>query len=141
MVKKIISSQTHEIRRKILRDNDPLVSVEFDGDFNETTIHLGCFKDDELCGILTLIELEKGIFQMRGMAVLEEHQGKGVGREIIEFTEELLNENQIQKIVLNARIKAVGFYQKLGYEVVSDEFEIPTVGIHLKMEKKLNSMN
>jgi hypothetical protein len=39
----------------------------------------------------------------------------------------------------NARrtIPAAGFYQKQGWTIVSDIFEIPTAGPHVKMSKRL----
>ncbi len=33
----------------------------------------------------------------------------------------------------NARVSAAEFYRKLGYEIVSDEFEIPHIGPHYLM--------
>ena len=36
----------------------------------------------------------------------------------------------------NARVPAMGFYQKLAWQVVSDEFHIPTAGPHVKMVRR-----
>ena len=38
----------------------------------------------------------------------------------------------------NARTPAVGFYQRMGWAVVSDVFEIPTAGPHVRMTKRLS---
>jgi len=39
---------------------------------------------------------------------------------------------------MNARIKAVGFYEKLGYCIHGNAFEILGVGAHVKMIKKID---
>jgi len=38
----------------------------------------------------------------------------------------------------NARVPAVGFYESLGWRVVSERFEIPTAGPHVKMVRRLD---
>jgi GNAT superfamily N-acetyltransferase len=37
----------------------------------------------------------------------------------------------------NARETAIGFYQRNGWTVESDRFDVPTVGPHVKMLKRL----
>jgi hypothetical protein len=37
----------------------------------------------------------------------------------------------------NVRKGAVEFYQKCGWGIVSEEFEVPTAGPHFKMSRKL----
>jgi ribosomal protein S18 acetylase RimI-like enzyme len=39
----------------------------------------------------------------------------------------------------NAREVATGFYKKMGYEVIGNEFGIPDVGPHYVMHKIMNS--
>jgi len=52
----------------------------------------------------------------------------------MEDIERVLKEKGAKKYVLNAQIQVQGFYEKLGYTVVSDVFE--EAGIpHVKMEK------
>jgi predicted GNAT family N-acyltransferase len=48
----------------------------------------------------------------------------------------LMNEGRIKRIFLNARGTAIGFYAKLGYTGVGEEFT--EVGIpHLRMDKAI----
>jgi hypothetical protein len=39
-------------------------------------------------------------------------------------------------IWFNARVEAVGFYEKMGYQKTGNLFEIPDVGVHILMFKK-----
>ena len=68
------------------------------------------------------------------MAVFPSQRGKGLGRSLLMETEADLRSRGFRSFVLNARISAVGFYEKLGYAVVGDEFVRITVP-HFRMEK------
>ena len=70
------------------------------------------------------------------MAVGENWQGKGIGRELILFAEKFAKKKGIKQMVMNARKVAIGFYQKLGYKIVSDEFIEVTIP-HVKMVKTI----
>jgi hypothetical protein len=76
-------------------------------------------------------------WQLRGMATNTEHQGKGFGRILLTGAEKILIDlSPIRLLWCNARVKAVPFYQKLGWEIISDVFE-KTAGPHRQMKKKL----
>lgn len=130
------------VRHPVLREGKPLDSCVFDGDDLPTTFHLGYFEEDELLGVVTILEKnfkgEKGKgFQLRGMAVLGNRQGKNMGRQLVEKAEAEVVQRGGEYIWMNARLKAVGFYEKLGYVIVSNLFDIPLVGSHYTMLKKM----
>ena len=109
MIKRISPEQTYLLRREILRKNLPQESHEFNGDFDDQTFHLGYFVEDRIVGIITVLQNGE-IAQIRGMAVSEDYQGKGIGKKLVEKVEEILGEAQIQKIWMNARETAAEFY-------------------------------
>ena len=39
----------------------------------------------------------------------------------------------------NARVPALAFYQRQGWQIMSEQFDIPTAGPHRKMTKRLYS--
>jgi GNAT superfamily N-acetyltransferase len=68
----------------------------------------------------------------------EQHQRHGVGQELMRRAEEAAAaEGNAGWLWCNARTPAAAFYQKQGWTVVSEVFEIPTAGPHVKMSKKL----
>jgi predicted GNAT family N-acyltransferase len=70
------------------------------------------------------------------MAVDQKMQRNGVGAAIMFFAENLAKDSGGSEMMMHARKTAVGFYEKLGYAVVGEEFS--EVGIpHLEMRKKL----
>ncbi len=87
------------------------------------------------CCILT--DLQNRIFKLRQMAVKKTSQKIGIGQQMIAFAEEFSLQKNATKIEMNARKYAVGFYEKMGYKIVSNEFL--EVGIaHFKMERKIS---
>lgn len=142
-IKQLSFEETYPIRQIVLRPNRPLETCFFEGDELETTLHFGGFVNQELVGIISLFKnnhssfQQENQYQIRGMAVLENFRKYGLGKKIVEYSEDYLKQKNISLIWFNARESAVGFYQKSGYEIIGDSFNIPDVGIHYVMYKTL----
>jgi GNAT superfamily N-acetyltransferase len=141
-----------DLRHRILRAGLPPESARFEGDEAETTLHLAAFTVEPAGGagraavgclslMLNCFHAEPA-WQLRGMAVEEAHQGRGLGRELLAHAEAAAaSQGQAGLLWCNARLPAAGFYQKHGWAIVSEVFEIPTAGPHVKMSKRLKSAN
>jgi GNAT superfamily N-acetyltransferase len=139
------------LRHKILRAGMPFDSARFDGDLAESTLHLAAMKGSssdqkgEVFGCLSWMLnsfYNQPAWQLRGMAVDEGVQRHGVGGTLLRAAEEALaRAGKTDLMWCNARTPAAGFYSKNGWTVVSDVFEIPTAGPHVRMVKKLNRPN
>jgi ribosomal protein S18 acetylase RimI-like enzyme len=70
------------------------------------------------------------------MAVPKNLQGKGVGRALMQFAENIARDRGYRKITMHARKTATGFYEKLGYNISGGEFIEVTLP-HVVMEKRL----
>lgn len=142
-IKQISALETYPVRHLVLRNGKPLESCRFDGDELETTKHFGYFGHGYLVGIASLFASENSSFetskqfQLRGMAVLLNHQKQGIGEKLVLHAENFARKNDAGLIWFNAREIAVGFYQKLGYEMFGNAFEIAGIGPHYIMFKKL----
>jgi predicted GNAT family N-acyltransferase len=142
IIKQISTEETIEVRHPVLRAGRPRVDCYFDGDDDATTFHMGIFNETQLVGVATFIErnypgLSGKQIQLRGMAVLESQQGKGLGEQLLKKAEKMVLVKNFQTIWCNARVIAVPFYEKLGYKKNSEPFEIPPIGIHFVMKKEL----
>ncbi|MDP5158362.1 MAG: GNAT family N-acetyltransferase [Flaviramulus sp.] len=132
------------MRHPVLRAGKHIDTCHFAGDDLETTFHLGIFLNEELLGICSFFKsnhnciTSKNQYQLRGMAILKEFQGKGLGNIILNFGENLLREQNTQVIWCNAREVAVNFYLKTGYKTIGNTFNIKDIGIHYMMYKNLN---
>ena len=87
------------------------------------------------CGRLQ--ENENKIGQIRFMAVDNSQQGKGLGKNIVEFLEIKAKELHIIKIELQARENAVKFYESMGYTIKEKSFLLWGQIQHYLMEKSL----
>tara|TARA_B110001454_G_C12528159_1_gene354049 strand:- start:126 stop:560 length:435 start_codon:yes stop_codon:yes gene_type:complete len=140
-IQKISSKQTHQIRLEILR-NGVHLPVQFSGDNDQETFHLGVFEQHELRGIASFMKTSNGLFdkeqyQLRGMATVAEVRGKGYGRLMLLRAFELLRERQVHVLWCNARVNALGFYVKLGFSQKGEKFEIKEIGEHYTLCKEI----
>jgi GNAT superfamily N-acetyltransferase len=71
------------------------------------------------------------------MATLPEVRGSGCGRALLEACVAAAEGEGCPLLWCNARVGAVDFYRKHGWEVCSDVFDIPTAGPHFRMRRRL----
>lgn len=137
-----------DLRSRILRPGQPLENCHYPGDHSESALHLGiCFdvdgKTQVLCNGTFLQESHANWpmavlpYRLRGMATDTPFNGQGLGRALLEFAQTELKKRNCDLLWFNARTSALGFYEKLGFSVVSDIFEIPGAGPHRVMFKWL----
>ncbi|MFT3902852.1 MAG: GNAT family N-acetyltransferase [Niabella sp.] len=125
--------QMLDLRNEILRK--PL-GMELNGEDtarDADSILIGFFEEETMLGCCMLVRDEDGIL-LRQMAVRYNLQGKGVGRAIMNFAENIARDLGYQKIAMYARKQAQGFYEKLGYTTNGEEFVKLTIP-HVVMEK------
>lgn len=99
-------------------------------------ILMGAFEDDRLLGCCLLSRMDSTTIRLRQMAVPGNMQGKGIGRALTIFAENIARDMGYKKLCMHARTTALGFYQKLGYSTVGNEFTEVTIP-HYIMEKSL----
>ena len=69
--------------------------------------------------------------------VLTLRHGSGLGRQLmLESIKAIKNKTQCNKICMDAQKHAVGFYEKLGFKISSDEFLEEGI-VHVAMELEL----
>jgi ribosomal protein S18 acetylase RimI-like enzyme len=101
----------------------------------ERQLHFGLFAPGEgLVACVVAVPLSRTEAKIRQMAVSPRHQGRGLGRRLMEEVEKAIRERGFRGLELNARTSAAGFYEKLGYTVVGAEFLHVTVP-HVRMVK------
>jgi len=125
-----------ELRDKVLRKPLGMSLYDENRDAEKYDVHVGAFHNNQLVGVLILTRLDTGSVKMRQVAVDERMQSMKVGTQLVRFAEEFSRNKGYAVMVLNARKTAVGFYEKLGYEKMGEEFleiNIP----HYKMKKSL----
>jgi GNAT superfamily N-acetyltransferase len=138
-IEKINTETTFKVRNAVLRPNQPVESCYFDGDNLFTTSHYGYYMKGNLVGIISAFEKinenwsNDRQIQVRGMAVLDDFQKKGIGKQLLQHLIKVAKENNSTLIWCNARKNAVLFYEKNGFDVMGAAFEIEGIGTHYLM--------
>ena len=149
-VREVAQQQTLTLRTRVLRPGHPPEARPFGIGEDEETRHFAAFEGEEVVGACYIVRRAAPFdslswaWQLRGMAVETSRQGQGIGARIVERAEEEARRAEeearragIEVLWFNARRVAVGFYAKLGFEPWGEEFDIPVIGPHTVMWKRL----
>lgn len=138
MIKRITQEETFPLRSLVLRNGATYDKCILPTDAAEGIFHLGLYVEGQLICIGTFFPEDypgKGAagMRLRGMATDPAYAGKGFGAQLINFAVAELSAAGDVYMWCNARAAAVGFYRRLGMEIVSEEFNIPGIGPHFDM--------
>lgn len=141
-VNQITAAETYTVRHPVLRAGRPVETCAMPGDDAKDTFHLGLFDTEKLIGVVTFMNAAKPQFtgkqyQLRGMAVLDTYQGKGLGNLLVAAGEARLKAQGYDLLWCNARIKALNFYTRKGFKIEGEPFEIEPIGKHYLLYKNL----
>jgi predicted GNAT family N-acyltransferase len=142
MALKIIDHGTKEYQQMVKLREDILrkpLGLTFDTqelEDEKKNLLIGAFEDDNMLGCCMLVEENSESVKLRQMAVLNALQGKGIGRALMQFAENLARDHGYKVLTMHARKNAVGFYEKMGYRVKGEEFQEVSIP-HFEMEKEL----
>jgi predicted GNAT family N-acyltransferase len=128
--------QYYDLRWRILRApwHQPAGSEKDD---SEASCHhvIAVSDDGSIVGVGRLQFNSDDEAQIRYMAVEPAYEGRDIGRQIVTALESFAFEKERRKIVLDAREPAVGFYQRLGYEVTEKSYMLFDCIQHYRMKK------
>lgn len=144
MIKFINADQALPLRNKVLRKHLSLEQCRLATD--AAGFHLGYFLEDQLVSIATFfeedyLEMGEGGYRLRGMATEPEQVGRGYGSAVIKFAIDELKKRGAAYIWCNARSSALGFYRKLNFQILSEEYEVSGIGGHFNMSLQLNKQH
>ncbi len=96
-------------------------------------LHFNMNVENRIEAYLRVFPLSEGVYQI-GRVVTREH-GKGYGGKLMECSLPVIEERlQPKEIVMEAQVYAVGFYEKYGFEICSEEFLEDGIP-HVKMKR------
>jgi GNAT superfamily N-acetyltransferase len=124
------------LRRRVLRSPLGLDFTPEQLEKERADIHIAAYLQSKLVGCVVLTAVDGSLVKLRQMAVVPEHQGRGVGKRLVAFAERLAAEMGYGEIVLHARETAVSFYESVGYVAEGETFTEVTMP-HRKMVKQL----
>lgn len=144
-VRRVSASELLELRRRVLRADNPESSVQDVRDNEEASLHFGGFLGDRLVASASWFTSEAPVnpelrsYQLRYMAVDFDVQGRGYGAVVLNVATKHLRAAGAQQIWANARDTALGFYLATGWtalkgsEHLSKETQLPHTVIYLRL--------
>lgn len=140
----IPSQDTWRLRRKILRPNSTMEQCHYNCDSDPSCFHLAFKVHEQVITVASFyIEAHPLLYagapyRLRGMATDTNYQGQGYGEKVILKAFEILEMKKCDLLWCNARLRALPFYSKLGFQVIGDVFELEGIGPHKVMYKRFN---
>ncbi len=128
MIERLTTAETYSLRQSVLRDGTRSDVVEFEGDNDPDTVHLGWRVEGEVVAISTWMHRSYYVrpaidsYQLRGMVTSPSIRGTGVGSQVLLAGLELCRESGAEAVWARARDSAVEFYEAHGFEVVGDGY-------------------
>jgi len=114
-----------DLRRRVLRGDDPAANVVEPRDDESTSLHLAGLMGNEVVVCASFFSAaypdEPGgvAYQLRFMATDPAVQGRGFGAKVLVEAEHSLRERGVPRIWAYARDTALGFYRAMGWTVVA----------------------
>ena len=110
---------------------------EFDEHDGEGTKYIILLDQGYPIGTCRFYEISESAVTIGRVVVLPEYREHHLGERVIREAEDWIRELGYKEIIVDSRVVAVGFYEKLGYEKVSDEVYMSGVFECTKMIKQL----
>jgi GNAT superfamily N-acetyltransferase len=142
----VSSDQLHDVRRRVLRNDDARLYHPDVRDEEATSIHFGGLLGDRVVVSASFFPSSPPMnptlvtYQLRYMATDFDVQGRGYGALVLSVAEDDLRELGVEQIWANGRDTALGFYENVGWrkvegsEHLSPETQLP----HTVIFKRLN---
>ncbi|AZU61290.1 GNAT family N-acetyltransferase [Neobacillus mesonae] len=126
MTVKVVESQqeledAYKVRKNVFVEEQHVPIEEEIDQFEQDAVHFVMYHEDMPIGA-GRFRIIDGIGKVERICVLEESRKLGAGKAIMDSIETYALKNGIQKLKLNAQTHAIPFYEKIGFQVVSDEF-------------------
>ena len=146
-IRPVSVSETRPLRQAVLRPHETV--AELAARERDDAYAVGAYSDaGELVAVGLIMRdgsdggdavCADGAWRVRGMATAPQARGRGAGRAVLQALIEHARGEGACRIWCNARTPALNLYRRAGFTIVSDEFELPQIGPHRRMELRLSS--
>lgn len=129
-IEQIFPALTWRIRQLAMYPQKEITDMELPEDWDG--MHFGLYHQHELTAVVSLF-IDGTSAQFRKMAVLPNDQGKGFGLQLLKYLVDYCKSQGIKNLWCNARVSAINFYQKIGFEIVGASCQQNQIA-YIKME-------
>jgi GNAT superfamily N-acetyltransferase len=142
-VVRVTAADVRPLRGQVLRPGVPPATLVYAGDDAPDALHVAAFDGGRIVGIASLCREpvpgrpQASGWRLRGMATLPEARGAGIGARLLRECFRHVRDDGGGLLWCNARVVALGFYDRLGLAREGEEFDIPGIGPHYVMSRWL----
>ena len=137
-VGEVAAEVTYPLRAAVLRPDGG--EIAWAGDQDPATFHLAARLDGRVVGVARFSPAAcpwrpeaRAPWRLRGMATDPAVRGTGAGRALLIDGLFRLTDRGGDLVWCDARVTAVGFYERFGFTVVTEPFDKPGIGPHVGM--------
>ncbi|KRN28411.1 hypothetical protein IV38_GL001411 [Lactobacillus selangorensis] len=112
-------------------------TLEIDADEDKARYFVGYADNGRPVATARVLPVAKNGWHIQRVAVIKSKRHLGLGQELLEFIEKAARSHHITSLQLGAQAQARGFYEKLGYHVLSEDTFMDAGIPHYAMEKDL----
>jgi ribosomal protein S18 acetylase RimI-like enzyme len=127
----------YDLRWRILRSPWQQLKGSEQDELEDAAFHIMAMEKELIVAVGRLHFINDNSAQIRYMAVESGYEGRGYGTAILTALENHAASHSIKNIVLDAREKAIGFYQKNAYEVIKESHILYGEIRHFRMKREL----
>ncbi len=146
-VERVSADQLHDLRRRVLRNDDPVIYHPDPRDAESTSVHYGGFLGERLVVSASFFPSAPPMnatlttYQLRYMATDFDVQGRGYGARVLAVAEDDLRSQGVEQLWANGRDTALGFYETVGWRTIenSEHLSPETMLPHTVIFKRLIS--
>jgi uncharacterized OsmC-like protein/predicted GNAT family N-acyltransferase len=141
LVRPVAAAETRELRRRILRPHQTLDELVVPGEDHPDAGWFGVVKDGELVGSAGVFPEpspdapDEPAWRLRAMAVEEPVRGTGLGAWLLDACLDHVAAKGPAPVWASVRESAVGFYERHGFTTVSERWDDPELGPHVRMAR------
>ena len=156
VVERIPATASYPLRQAVLRPHQSIEAVVWEGDDEPRTATFGALdaRSGAIVGVGTVFPeaapfppeavglspetgLEGAAWRLRGMATRADLRGEGIGSSVLRAVVDHVSSQGGLLIWCNARVGAVGFYERAGFATFGDEWVLASIGPHVVMWRQL----
>ena len=142
-VERVPVEVTLPLRQRVLRPHETLDQLRLAGDDDPDTGHFAAIDGGgTVIGTASVrreappwAPEETGAWRLRGMATAEGHRSRGVGARVLQAVIDHVSGHGGGLLWCNARLPAVAFYRRAGFETRGEPWDEPHIGPHVAMTR------
>ena len=119
-LKQIQAYETRALRHKVMWPDKPIDFVILPNDADG--LHYGLFENQQLISVISLF-VDGDHAQFRKFATDNAYQGKGYDTQLLNFMIAEAKRLRVRELSCDARVTAIGFYEKFGMRIDSEVFQ------------------